>query len=631
MRIVSKALAALALVPLVGFVAACSASDAAEDEGTTASDALVTTTRTELLANDTSASDLFRDKYTPASRFFGTDIGVVENGDNPGASTTATSLGDGAVSKISLHTLLPAASGAKIFFETQSWFCTNGASPLSSALGSDQCGSHIDIGYSTNTTAETQKQVADMRSRGADGAILDWDGTSAGKGALDVKSTSSTAINTGAIFGFKAAAEASGGKFTFAVSEDEGAKYSAAAHGGDFAQGVVADISFLATYFFGSSAYYKVGGRPVVFFFGVDAQAAAQGKTVDWSYVRAHAAGNPLFVFENTGHADADGAYAWPKPTPIASYPGSDPFDQNSYLPYFYDQAAKRGYELSFGLGYKGFDDHVVNGWVGPKAGVVNPPFVNGRRYSGQQCGKTWLDSFAAANAHASTLAGVQIATWDDYEEGTETESGIDNHLAITARASGDTLTWSLAAESGAPADCTAALAAGFDLEETVHHFSVYASPATDGENLTLVADNITPSTRSISLSGKLAAGSWKIYVRAVAKPSITNKLSAAVAATISGSDGGTTGDGCVGVPTILEPTAGEDVGPSIRLRATAPACIQTMIAYIDGKQVAKVTGGQQFDQWVPVSIGDHVLNVNGWAGTDQAHASAHVAFHRSQ
>ena len=627
MRIRSKIPLALALSSLVVFVVACGASDAGSDDGTTESDALGTATHTQLTANDTSASGLFRDQYTPASRFFGTHIGVVQNGDNPVPSTTAASLADGAVSKISLHTLMPAAPSAKILFETQSWFCTNGASPLSSALGSDQCGSHIDIGYSTNTTAEIKKQVADMLSRGGDGAIVDWDGTSAGSGALDVKSTSSTAINMGALYAFMSQAEASNGKFTFAVSEDEAAKTSAAAHGGDFTQGVLADISYLASHFFGSTAYFHVGGRPVLFFFGVDTYAKAQGKTIDWSYVRAHAAGNPLFVFENTGHADADGGYAWPKPTPIGAYPGSDPFDQNSYLPYFYSQSARDGYKLSFGVGFKGFDDHVVNGWVGPNPNLADPPFINGRRYSGQQCGKTWLDAFAAANAHASEIAGVQIATWDDYEEGTEVETGIDNHLAITAQVSNGNLTWSLGADSGAPADCTSALAAGFDLQETVHHFSVYASPATDGENLTLIADDIAPSTRSLSLTGKLAAGSWKIYVRAVAKPSLTNKLSSAVTATI-GSGGTSSSDGCTGVPTVLEPTMGESVGPAIHLRVTAPSCIDAMIAYIDGQQVVKVTGSS-IDQWVPVSIGSHALNVNGWAGTNVAHVSTHVTFTR--
>ena len=629
MRIRSKTLMTLSFSGLVVLVAACGSTDAGSDEGTTESDALGTATHTALTANDTSASGLFRDQYTPASRFFGSHIGVVQNGDNTVPSATAASLADGAVSKISLHTLMPAAPGAKIFFETQSWFCTNGASPLSSALGSDQCGSHVDIGYSTNTTAQVKKQVADMRSRDADGALVDWDGTSAGSGALDVKSTSSTAINMGALYAFKSEAEASNGKFTFAVIEDEAAKTSAAAHGGDFTQGVLADISYLESHFFGSTAYFHSGGRPVLFFFGVDAYAKAQGKTIDWSYVRAHAAGNPLFVFEHTGHAEADGGYAWPKPTPIGSYPGSDPFDQNAYLPYFYGQLAKDGYKLSFGVGFKGFDDHVVNGWVGPNPLLADPPFVNGRRYSGQQCGKTWLDAFAAANAHASEIAGVQIATWDDYEEGTEVETGIDNHLAIDAKVSGSTLTWSLGAEANAPSDCTSALAAGFDLQETVHHFSVYASPATDGENLTLIADNLAPSTRSLSLSGKLGTGSWKIYVRAVAKPSITNKLSPAVSATI-GSSGGSTGDGCTGVPTILEPTAGENVGPAIHLRVTAPSCIDAMIAYIDGQQVVKVTGSS-IDQWVSVSVGSHDLNVNGWAGTNTAHVSEHVTFQRLQ
>ncbi len=501
-------------------------ADAGESDG--GATTLTKTTKTALQANDTSASVLFRDDYTPAGRFFGAHIGVVTNGDRPQESVAATSFADGSVSKVSMRSLLPTGSTAKIFFETQSWFCTNGTSPLSSALGDDQCGSHIDIGYSVNTTAQIQRQVADMLSRGGDGIVVDWEGTSAGNGALDTKSTSSTAINTGSLFGFKTAAEASGGKFTFAAMEDEGAKSSAAAHGGDWTQGVLADIAFLSTSFFGSPAYLHSNGHPVLFVFGVDDQATKAGATVDWATVKASAPGSPLLIFENATHDNADGAYAWPKPTAIGAYPGGDPFDQLAYLPNYYTQETAKKYGDSYGVAFKGFDDHAVNGWVSMPS-TPNPTFVNGERYIGQQCGKTWLDSFKTAGANVSTLAGIQVATWDDYEEATEVETGIDNHLTVTPKVNGSALTWTLNIAADAPVDCTQAVASGFEIGDTVHHFAIYASPAGDGENLSLIADDLSPATRSFDLTGKLGAGSWKLYVRAVAQPSITNQLSSTV------------------------------------------------------------------------------------------------------
>src|SRR5581483_4508115 len=110
--------------------------------------------------------------------------------------------------------------------------------------------------------------------------------------------------------------------FQFAIMEDEGMKGCASTPGCDVTGAVLSDIAYANTSFFASPAYYRVGGRPVLFFFSVDAWASNYGKSVDWSYVRAHAAGNPIFVFENAGgfgHAQSGGAYSWLKTTPIGS------------------------------------------------------------------------------------------------------------------------------------------------------------------------------------------------------------------------------------------------------------------------------------------------------------------------
>ena len=129
----------------------------------------------------------------------------------------------------------------------------------------------------------------------------------------------------------------------------------------------------------------------------------------------------------------------------------------------------------------------------------------------------------AAAKSHAGALGAVQIATWDDYEEGTEVETGIDNHLAVSAQVSGGTLSWSLAAEANAPSDCTGAIAQGLDLASTVHHFAVYAS--SDGESLSLVADDLPATTTSLDLGALVPAGTTKLFVYAVGQPMIHNYL----------------------------------------------------------------------------------------------------------
>jgi hypothetical protein len=494
-------------------------SDAAPTEG----GAPATTTVSALLANDTSASSAFVDLYAPAARFDG-GATPLSNGDAPVAKVAATDVHVGRVSKVSVKSLLGAGAKLPVYVETQSWFCTNGKTPIPTSAPADQCGSHIDIGYATNYTSHVAAQVADMRSRGVDGVIVDWQGQSAGQGVVDMPSTSSTAIDTGTLSLFLKEAEASGGTFHVAAIEDEGIKACAATSGCDVTQQLLSDIQFLDTNAFGSPAYLTSGGRPVLFFFSVDSWVSPYGKTIDWATVRSGAAGNPLFVFENAGgfaHADSDGAYSWVSPVAIGSYPGSDPFGTSGFLPYFYKEAAASSALAAWGSAYKGFDDAVVNGWGG------------GERYAGQQCGKTWLDTFAAAatanGSHA--LAGLQLVTWDDYEEGTELETGIDDHLAVTASVtSGGTLSWTVALDANAPSECTSAVAGGWDPGSVVDHYAVYASPASDGQGLTLVQDDVASSARTLDVSGKLASGAWQLFVYAVAKPMLFDQLSSGVA-----------------------------------------------------------------------------------------------------
>jgi len=123
----------------------------------------------------------------------------------------------GVVSKVPVRSLLYPGATTKVFIETQAWFCTNGAVPIPTTANADQCGSHIDVGYDSNAMAHAQAEVADMMSRGFDGALIDWNGQSAGLGAIGQHSTDVAAINAGNISLVMKAAEATAGKFQFAL------------------------------------------------------------------------------------------------------------------------------------------------------------------------------------------------------------------------------------------------------------------------------------------------------------------------------------------------------------------------------------------------------------------------------
>ena len=368
-----------------------------------------------------------------------------------------------------MRSLLYAGSSAKIYAHFVPWF---------------GFGDHMNVGYTSNDVAQVQKQVADMASRGFDGAVVDW----YGKGTA----------NPNFVFYDQATqdlmhdAEQRQG-FNFAIMEDVGAlKTCANTAGCNITQTMIADLNYANTTYWNSPAYLKFNGRPVVYFFGEEAY------NIDWNLARSSVAGNPIFVFRNSGgftSAQTDGGYAWVEPTQPSL----------AYLDGFYGVSTQHSTAYVTGSGYKGFNDTLA-AWT---ANRVMP----------QNCGQTWLASVAEAGKYYSTtnqLFGIQLVTWNDYEEGTEIETGIDNCVSVSASGSGTVVNWSISGQMN-----------------TVDHFSIYVSQ--DGQNLMWLADEPT-GTASVDLAAfGLPAGNYTAFVKAVGKPSMTNKMSAGTQVTLTG------------------------------------------------------------------------------------------------
>ena len=210
-------------------------------------------------------------------------------------------------------------------------------------------------------------------------------------------------------------------------------------------------------------------------------------------------------MFENaTGftHTQSGGGYAW-----VNWYGSSDTYGL-TYLDDFYDHSVLNGQLLTIGGAWKGFNDS-------------NAPWrTSASRISGQQCGRTLLQTVQQLTHNSDYGSGhplplLGMVTWNDYEEGTEIETGIDNCLSLSASVSGSTLYWnpSFSSSSGS--------------ESTVHHYTVYDS--TNTGNLVPLA-TVSSGTHSLSLSKyKLSKGTHTLYVQAVGQPSILNKVSAGV------------------------------------------------------------------------------------------------------
>ncbi|HEU5401076.1 MAG TPA: PKD domain-containing protein [Terriglobales bacterium] len=392
-----------------------------------------------------------------------------ETANNTSASSSFTGMDNDVpapanVSKSSSKTLLYSGNTTKMYVHFVGWFGNS---------------SHVNVGYSSTDPAQVHRQVSDMKSRGFAGAILDWYG--AGSGSDTVAGL------------LRSEAQSQG--WQFALMEDVGAISSyAGSNICDGTQKVINDLNYVAATYEGSASYLRVNGRPVVFFFGLEAYF------IDWARVRAQVSGDPLFLFRNSGgitDPNSDGGFSW-QVTNLAN-----PYDMGfSYLDNYYSTAINNLSRISFGSGYPGFNDTDAS-WTG-------------NRVQHRQCGSTWIKTVAEADRYYSTsrqMSFLQVVTWDDYEEGTAIEPGIDNCLDVYAYMSGSTLYWSLNG-SGSPI--------------TVSYFRIFIS--TDGVNLMRLKD-VSSGTRSLSLGGYGLSSTTKytLYVKAMGKPSIQNQMSAPV------------------------------------------------------------------------------------------------------
>jgi hypothetical protein len=379
---------------------------------------------------------------------------------------TNGNLAAGNVSKVPIRSLLYSGSSTKIYVTWLGWFG-----------GSD----HMNIGYSSDDSAQVHRQVEDMISRGIQGAIADW------FGSAKTRTDQATML-------LRREAEAHAGQFEFAIMEDVGALGSAATSNGcDVTDQLIDDLTYIATQYESSPVYMRVNDRPVVFFFGVDAYY------IDWSRVTSSIPGNPLLIFQGTNGLSrnlSDGGFSW------ININSNNPFDPNlASQDAFYKGAQQMPVRLAVGTAYKGFNDTLA-AW-------------GTNRLINQQCGQDWEQTFSEVGKFYSTgnqLPAIQIATWNDYEEGTAIEPGIDNCIYLTPSQSGTTISWS---------------PNGGD-ESTIDHYTVFIS--SDGTNLSKLID-VPRGTHAFDLSQlKLSAATYFLYVKATGAPSFQNKMSPPIA-----------------------------------------------------------------------------------------------------
>ncbi len=393
------------------------------------------------------------------------------------------------VSKVPTRTLLYPGSTTKLIAHVEPWWGK---------------GSHIDIGYSSQDPGQVHRQVMDMISRGLDGLAVDWYGPDSYED-LGVKLLLSEA-------------EQHPG-FTVFVEIDHGAVQWDSCYPGCSATTAFIQLATrVSSSFFSSPAYLKIGGRPVLREFGMELHGP-----IDWNAIQAQVPGNPLILHRNANGfavASSGGAFGWMEPKTLDNLPSG--YDGTDEVDWFYSQASSKYSGMAaFGAAFKGFND-IMADWAPP-----------GGRHIEQLCGQTWLRTFESINQVYSVtrqLTAVQLVTWNDYEEGTEVESGIDNCVSVSGAISGTKLTWSITGQ-----------------ENTLDHYTVFISK--DGENLASLGDFGT-GTHSLDFAAfNIPAGTYTLYVKAVGKPTLRNQMSGPIAYTVAAppaptSSGGGTSSG---------------------------------------------------------------------------------------
>jgi hypothetical protein len=415
-------------------------------------------------------------------------------------------LGGANVSKINVHTLLYSGATTKIYAHLLLWFGQS---------------NHMNVGYSSSDPQQIHRQITDMISRGIDGVIIDWYGPN---NSID----DATKL-------VMAEAETHPG-FTFAIMIDQGAIEWDSCSGCSPQQALISQLQYIEQTYFPSPAYMTLEGRPVITNFNIDLSYS-----VDWNAVNASLSSHPVFLFQNNSgftHLLSGGSYSWIMPT-TSDY-------GMSYLTSFYDAGLSLASEETIGATYKGFNDTLA-AW-------------GSNRIMGQQCAQTWLKTFSEINGiynSGTPLPALQIVTWNDYEEGTEIESGINNCLTLTASTASDALNWVVQGD-----------------RSTMDHYMVYIS--TDGQNLMPLGElNAAATTVGLCTYG-VPIGDYTLYLQAVGKPGITNTMSAPVEFT-------STCQGAIGSPQLSFQASPSSLAMTSGGSATATVTAQVQSGTFNG------------------------------------------------
>ncbi len=258
---------------------------------------------------------------------------------------------------------------------------------------------HISVGYSTQDPEVIRKQIDEARRLDISAFVVDWYGD-----RQPFENSSYALIQ-------RIAAEKN---FQVAMMYDETEDDNGHVTEDTLTAFDKFHENYLAASAPGRAAYLEYQGSPVIFIF-------PKSSKTDWNRVREATSQwehPPLLIYEyrQTAYAkDFGGFYAWINPGPKGWAADGSNWGED-YLREFYTQMqAKYPDKIAVGGGWGGFNDSKAS-------------WSLGRRMS-QRCGQTLTDTMALYRQYYTEnhpLPFLLIATWNDYEEGTAIERGLE-------------------------------------------------------------------------------------------------------------------------------------------------------------------------------------------------------------
>jgi len=265
-------------------------------------------------------------------------------------------------------------------------------------------------------------------------------------------------------------------------------------------QCIINNLNHLNSKYFQNSLYEKRSGRPLVLFWDFQATISSNGANVNWDTIRAKIAGNPLFIFYQSGGFTAtqsDGSFFWLNPDATDYATGGISYVTGSLA----SCAANPG-KIRIPSVYCGFN--------GTKASWRNPAdsWIN------RQAGLTYIQTWGAIKNWMNAGGGhgaeyVVDVTWDDDREGTGKFGGQRTNIRLQASLASNIVSFS---DTGN--------------EATVYSYNLWAT--SDNVHIMRLDTLSTKVAKRFDLT-KLAvtppAGKYTLYVQALSWPGLQNHL----------------------------------------------------------------------------------------------------------